>query len=126
MGITNTPSTSEISNAEYQSSMDFFGGRMKERRESSVIGIANDILEEINTSPECGVVALRLRNIHIGHAYVTMEAVCCMLYRCRNICASYTIKVKERTEGTKNEERGGQSNCHYTLDVWITAFKGED
>jgi len=125
MGLANTPSTSEISKAEYQTEMDTFADSVKRRREVSVIDIANDILEEIKTSPECGVVALRLRNIHIGDAYVTMEAVCCMLVS-REVYTSYTIKVKERTDGTKDEEKAGQSNCLYTLDVWITAFKGKD
>jgi hypothetical protein len=125
MGITNTPSISKISKDEYNIEMDTFADSVKKRRESSVIDIANDILEEINTSPEWGVVALRLGNIHIGDAYVTMEAVCCMLVS-REVYVSYTIKIKEKTEGTKDEERAGQSNCLYTLDVWITAFKGKD
>jgi len=125
MGLANTPPTSEISKAEYQTEMDTFADSVKRRREVSVIDIANDVLEEIKTSPECGVVALRLRNIHIGDAYVTMEAVCCILVS-REVYVSYTIKVKERTDGTKDMERAGQSNCLYTLDVWITAFKGKD
>jgi len=120
MGITNTPSTPEISKDEYQSSMDFFGDRIKERRESSVIDIANDILEKLNTSPECQM-KFELGNIHIGDAYVTMEAVCCMLGK-REVYVSYTIKVKEKTEGTKDDERAGQSLCHYTLVLSIYAF----
>jgi hypothetical protein len=115
------PEKGELSKDEYQSGMDFLGDRIKEQRESLVIEIANDILEKLNTSPECQMKSW-LRNIHIGNAYVTMEAVCCMLYR-RNICASYTIKVGKKTEGTKDEERAGQSLCHYTLDLSIYAFK---
>jgi len=120
MGLTNTPSTSEISKDEYQSGMDFFGDRIKERRESSVMGIANDILEELNTSHECGI-KFRLRNTRIGDAYVTMEAVCCMLTR-REVYVSYTIKVGKKTEGTEDDERAGQSLCEYTLVLNINAF----
>ena len=120
MGITNTPSIPEISKDEYQSGMDFLGNRIKEQRESLVIEIANDILEKLNTSPECQMKSW-LKNIHIGNAYVTMEAVCCMLGK-REVYVSYTIKVKEKTEGTKDDERAGQSLCHYTLVLSIYAF----
>lgn len=123
MGITNTPSTSEISKDEYQTEMDRFANSVKDRRESSVIGITNDILEVLNTSPECKI-EFRFRNIHIGDAYVTMEAVCCMLYP-RDVCVAYTIKVGKKTEGTKDDERTGQSLCRYTLDVSVYALTAE-
>jgi len=110
----------QIYKNEYESVMNRFAKKVKEERESSIIGIANDIFEELNTSQECQI-EFKLGNIHIGDAYVTMEAVCCMLYS-RNVCISYTIDVGNKTEGTEEDERAGQSICEYTLYVSVYAF----
>jgi len=89
-------------------------------REEAVIKIADYILEELHDASECEVI-LALGSIRIGDAYISMEAVVCLLMD-RRVYVSYTMDNGERSGG-EDEEEHYESSCKYNVDVKIYAFK---